>query len=141
MLCMINDCEDVYDLIIEVFGKVFMCMVFYVFNYVFSIWLYKIVVNNCIDFVCKKKLMIFLIDECIDEESQQDYSSILYVIGFNFEEVVICDQCIGFMCYLFICLSDKYCVMIELCYFKEMSYDEIVMEFDILLGIVKVQLF
>jgi len=141
MLRMTNDREDAHDLTIEAFGKAFTRMASYVPNYAFSTWLYKIAVNNCIDFVRKKKLTILSIDERIDEESQQDYSSTLHATGLNPEEAVIRDQRIGLMRHLLTRLSDKYRVMIELRYFKEMSYDEIATELDIPLGTVKAQLF
>lgn len=56
MLKMVNNCEDVDDLMIEVFGKVFFKFFSYVFCYVFSIWLFCIVINNGIDYICCKCL-------------------------------------------------------------------------------------
>jgi RNA polymerase sigma-70 factor (ECF subfamily) len=141
MLRMTNDREDSHDLTIEAFGKAFTRMGSYVPNYAFSTWLYKIAVNNCIDFVRKKKLMTLSIDESIDENSKQDYSNTLHAHGLNPEEAVIRDQRIGLMHQLLGRLSDKYRVMIELRYFKELSYEEIAQELDIPLGTVKAQLF
>jgi RNA polymerase sigma-70 factor (ECF subfamily) len=141
MLRMTNDREDSHDLTIEAFGKAFTRMGSYVPNYAFSTWLYKIAVNNCIDFVRKKKLMTLSIDSSIDEDSKQDYSNTLHAHGLNPEEAVIRDQRIGLMRQLLERLNDKYRVMIELRYFKELSYEEIAQELDIPLGTVKAQLF
>ena len=141
MLRMTNDREDAYDLTIEAFGKAFTRMGSYVPNYAFSTWLYKIAVNNCIDHVRKKRLTVLSIDERMDEESQQDYSSTLHATGLNPEEAVIREQRIGLMRQVLGRLSDKYRVMIELRYFQELSYDEIATELDIPLGTVKAQLF
>ncbi len=141
MLRMTNDREDAYDLTIEAFGKAFTRMGSYVPNYAFSTWLYKIAVNNCIDHVRKKRLTVLSIDERMDEESQQDYSSTLHATGLNPEEAVIREQRIGLMRQVLGRLSDKYRVMIELRYFQELSYDEIATELNIPLGTVKAQLF
>lgn len=141
MLRMTNDREDAYDLTMEAFGKAFTRMGSYVPNYAFSTWLYKIAVNNCIDFVRKKRLTVLSIDEPMDGEGQQDYSNTLRSANLNPEEAIIRDQRIGLMRQLLERLSDKYRVMIELRYFKELSYDEIATELDIPLGTVKAQLF
>lgn len=141
MLRMTNDREDAHDLTMEAFGKAFTRMASYVPNYAFSTWLYKIAVNNCIDFVRKKRLTILSIDETIDAESSQDYSSTLHAYGLNPEEAMVREQRIGLMRSLLHRLSDKYRVMIELRYFKELSYDEIATELGIPLGTVKAQLF
>lgn len=141
MLRMTNNREDSHDLTIEAFGKAFTRMASYVPNYAFSTWLYKIAVNNCIDFVRKKKLLTLSIDETIDDSSSQDYSNTLHAYGLNPEEAVIRDQRIGLMRHLLGRLNDKYRVMIELRYFKELSYEEIANELNIPLGTVKAQLF
>lgn len=141
MLRMTNDREDAYDLTIEAFGKAFTRMSSYVPTYAFSTWLYKIAVNNCIDFVRKKRLTTLSIDEPMDDEGQQDYSNTLRANGLNPEEAIIRDQRIGLMRKLLERLSDKYRVMIELRYFKELSYEEISDELNIPLGTVKAQLF
>ncbi len=141
MLRMTSDREDAYDLTMEAFGKAFTRMGSYVPNYAFSTWLYKIAVNNCIDHVRKKRLTVLSIDERMDEESQQDYSSTLHSTGLNPEEAVIREQRIGLMRQVLGRLSEKYRIMIELRYFQELSYDEIATELDIPLGTVKAQLF
>lgn len=141
MLRMTNDREDAHDLTIEAFGKAFTRMGSYVPNYAFSTWLYKIAVNNCIDHVRKKRLTVLSIDDRMDEEGQQDYSSTLHATGLNPEEAVIREQRIGLMRQVLGRLSEKYRIMIELRYFEELSYDEIATELDIPLGTVKAQLF
>jgi RNA polymerase sigma-70 factor (ECF subfamily) len=141
MLRMTNDREDAYDLTMEAFGKAFTRMGSYVPNYAFSTWLYKIAVNNCIDHVRKKRLTVLSIDERMDEEGQQDYSSTLHATGLNPEEAVIREQRIGLMRQVLGRLNEKYRIMIELRYFQELSYDEIATELDIPLGTVKAQLF
>lgn len=141
MLRMTNDREDAHDLTLEAFGKAFTRMNSYVPNYAFSTWLYKIAVNNCIDFVRKKRLDTLSIDEPMDGEHAQDYSNTLRAQSLNPEEAIIRAQRIGLMRQLLGHLSDKYRVMIELRFFKELSYEEIAQELSIPLGTVKAQLF
>ncbi|PSR15112.1 MAG: RNA polymerase subunit sigma-24 [Bacteroidetes bacterium] len=141
MLRMTKDREDALDLTQEAFGKAFTRMASYVPNYAFSTWLYKIAVNNCIDYVRKKKLSTLSIDESMDADSTQDYSNILHAHGLNPEEAVIRDQRIDLMHQVLKCLNEKYRIMIELRYFQEYSYEEIASELDIPLGTVKAQLF
>jgi RNA polymerase sigma-70 factor (ECF subfamily) len=141
MLRMTNDREDAHDLTLEAFGKAFTRMSSYVPTYAFSTWLYKIAVNNCIDFVRKKRLQTLSIDEPMDGDHSQDYSNLLSANTLNPEEAIIRDQRIGLMRQMLTCLSDKYRIMIELRYFQELSYEEIAQELNIPLGTVKAQLF
>ena len=141
MLRMANDKEDAHDLTLEAFGKAFTRLDSYVPNYAFSTWLYKIAVNNCIDFVRKKRLTVLSIDEPLDNESEHDFTNTLRAGGLNPEEAIIRNQRIGLMRQLLFDLSDKYRIMIELRYFKELSYEEISQELGIPLGTVKAQLF
>lgn len=77
----------------------------------------------------------------MDGDNSSDYfSNILFYI-LDLEQEIICNQCLSLMWELFGYFSQKYCLMIELCYFEEMSYEEISIEFDILFGMVKVQFF
>ncbi|RMF03239.1 MAG: sigma-70 family RNA polymerase sigma factor [Bacteroidetes bacterium] len=141
MLRMTNDREDAHDLTLEAFGKAFTRMGSYVPNYAFSTWLYKIAVNNCIDFVRKKRLQTLSIDEPMDGDQAQDYSNLLCANTLNPEEAIIRDQRIGLMRQVLTRLSDKYRVMIEMRFFRELSYEEIAQELNIPLGTVKAQLF
>ncbi len=141
MLRMTNDREDAHDLTLEAFGKAFTRLGSYVPHYAFSTWLYKIAVNNCIDFVRKKRLTILSIDEPLDANSDQDFTNTLRAGGLNPEEAVIRQQRIGLMRQVLYSLSDKYRTMIELRYFRELSYEEIAAELNIPLGTVKAQLF
>lgn len=141
MLRMTKDREDAHDLTLEAFGKAFTRLHSYVPHFAFSTWLYKIAVNNCIDFVRKKRLNTLSIDEPLDNESEQDFTNTLRSYTLNPEEAVIRQQRIHLMRCLLNQLSDKYRTMIELRYFQELSYEEIASELDIPLGTVKAQLF
>jgi RNA polymerase sigma factor (sigma-70 family) len=141
MYRMTNDREDANDLTLEAFGKAFTRLRTYVPTYAFSTWLYKIAVNNCIDFVRKKRLNVLSIDEPIDTESDADFTNTLRAGCPDPEETVIRQQRNKLMRQLLTHLGDKYRLMIELRYFEELSYEEISQELNIPLGTVKAQLF
>jgi RNA polymerase sigma-70 factor (ECF subfamily) len=75
ILKMVNNVEDANDLTIEAFGKAFRKLHSYTPHYAFSTWLFRIAINNCIDYIRKKRINLLSIDETIEQESEQDYSS------------------------------------------------------------------
>ncbi|GJM33111.1 MAG: RNA polymerase sigma factor [Saprospiraceae bacterium] len=141
MLKMVNDREDANDLTIEAFGKAFLKLPSYVPRYAFSTWLFKIAINNCIDYVRKKRMLTYSIDDPIEPDSEQDYRSSLRAKVLNPEEEVIRKQRVKLMRRVLTKLSNKYRLMIELRFFEELSYEEISNELNIPLGTVKAQLF
>ncbi|MCB0569960.1 MAG: sigma-70 family RNA polymerase sigma factor [Phaeodactylibacter sp.] len=142
MLKMVNNNrDDADDLTIEAFGKAFAKLSSYVPRYAFSTWLFRIAINNGIDYIRKKRLNLYSIDEPIDGESSSDFSSNLKAAILDPEEEIIRNQRIQMMRQLLSQLNGKYRLMIELRYFEELSYEEIAEELDIPLGTVKAQLF
>ncbi len=141
MLKMVNNREDADDLTLEAFGKAFNKLPSYTPRYAFSTWLFKIAINNCIDFIRKKRMQLLSIDDPIEPNSDQDYSSNLKAETLDPEEMYIRDQRLLLMRHMLTKLSHKYRLMIELRFFEELSYDEIARELDIPLGTVKAQLF
>ncbi|MCB0592529.1 MAG: sigma-70 family RNA polymerase sigma factor, partial [Phaeodactylibacter sp.] len=113
----------------------------YVPRYAFSTWLFRIAINNGIDYIRKKRLNMFSIDEPIDGESSSDYSGNLRSSSLDPEEIIIRNQRVQLMRDVLGRLNGKYRLMIELRYFEELSYEEIATELDIPLGTVKAQLF
>src|SRR5580698_9002115 len=59
ILKMVKNLDDADDLTIETFGKAFSNLEKYSPNYAFSTWLYKIALNNCIDYIRKKRIETF----------------------------------------------------------------------------------
>lgn len=142
MMKMSGDSAAAEDLTIEAFGKAFVRLQSYVPNFAFSTWLYKIAINNCIDYVRKRRLNTLSMDEPMGtEEDNQGFSSLLEADGLNPEEDIIRYQRIEKLRSLVNQLNKKYRLMIELRYYEEMSYDEISKELDLPLGTVKAQLF
>ncbi len=138
MLKMTGDPHDADDLTIEAFGKAFKNLVQYTSEYAFSTWLFKIATNNCIDFMRKKSKGNFAANPDVGED---DMSSQVVTLTPDPEEQFIIEQKIHLMREVVQRLKPHYKKLIELRYFKEYSYEEIVKELNLPLGTVKAQLF
>ena len=141
MLKMVKNREDADDLTLEAFGKAFNKLESYEPRYAFSTWLFKIAINNCIDYIRKKRLKLLSIDDPIEANSDHDFSNNIRSGTLDPEERFIRKQRVKLMRTILSKLSLKYRLMIELRFFEEMSYDEIANELNIPLGTVKAQLF
>jgi len=141
MLKMVNNREDADDLTLEAFGKAFHKLPSYTPRYAFSTWLFKIAINNCIDFIRKKRMQLFSIDDPIESDGDQEYSYNLRSETLDPEETFIRDQKLVLMRSVLGRLNQKYRLMIELRFFEELSYEQIAGELDIPLGTVKAQLY
>jgi RNA polymerase sigma factor (sigma-70 family) len=142
MLRMTKDREDANDLTIEAFGKAFTRIASYAPSYAFSTWLYKIAVNNCIDFVRRKRLSMLSIDNVYAAETgEQDFRETLRTDNLDPEQFIIRKQRIEVMRFCMEQLSDKYRMMLEMRYDNEMSYEEMADQLKVPLGTVKAQLF
>lgn len=141
MLKMVNNRDDADDLTLEAFGKAFNKLPSYAPRYAFSTWLFKIAINNGIDYIRKKRLHLLSIDDPIEPNSDQDYSSNIKASDLDPEEQFIRAQRVKLMRQILNKLNGKYRLMIELRFFEELSYEEIANELSIPLGTVKAQLF
>ncbi len=141
MLKMVNNREDADDLTQEAFEKAFKKLPSYAPKYAFSTWLFKIAINNCIDHMRKKRLKLLSIDDPIEHEGSNNFSSNLKSNTLDPEEAFIRGQKVKLMRHVLSKLNPKYRLMIELRFFEEMSYDSIANELGIPLGTVKAQLF
>ncbi len=142
LLKMTNNATDAEDLTIEAFGKAFKRIDSYSPKYAFSTWLFKIATNNAIDFIRKKKKRTLSIDKPFTAEGGgPDISQNIEFEGLDPEESIIKDQKIKLMRGVVSTLKPHYRTLIELRYFKEYTYEEIVVELNLPLGTVKAQLF
>lgn len=137
LLKMVNNKDDAEDLTIEAFGKAFIRLHQYEPTYAFSTWLFRIASNNCIDFLRKKKMQMMSIDGTdSDEGNVFDLES----PNRNPEQEAIKQQKKVIMQEIVGKLKPQYKLLIEMRYFKEMSYEEISQELDTPLGTIKAQL-
>jgi RNA polymerase sigma factor (sigma-70 family) len=141
LLKMVNNKDDADDLTIEAFGKAFNRLSQYTPNYAFSTWLFKIASNNCIDFIRKKKLKLTSIDTPYENDDNDSGGLDIKSPDRNPEQEAIREQKILLMREVVDKLKPRYKELVEMRYFKEMSYEEISEELDLPLGTVKAQLF
>ncbi len=141
ILKMVNNKEDANDLTVEAFGKAFENIEKYRPEFAFSTWLFKIATNNCIDFIRKKRLKTFSIDDAYEshdgEEMKMDFAS----EGLDPEEKMIKKQKNDLMRTVVDKLPVRYKQLVIMRYFDERSYEEIAEELNLPLGTVKAQLF
>ncbi|MEI2675319.1 MAG: sigma-70 family RNA polymerase sigma factor [Chitinophagaceae bacterium] len=140
LLKMVHNRDDADDLTIEAFGKAFLHLEKYTPDFAFSTWLFKIALNNAIDFIRKKKLKTLSLDDENDESSKYVFSKIK-TSALDPEEFIIKDQRAGLMRTILDELNPKYKTLIEMRYFEELSYEEIAEKLNMPLGTVKAQLF
>lgn len=138
---MVNNRDDAEDLTIEAFGKAFSNLYKYSPDYAFSTWLYRIAINNCIDFIRKKRLETFSLDEPISDDDSNAPSRSIASNTLDPEENYIKNQRILLARNVIERLNPKYRRLIELRYLNEYSYDEIAKTMNLPLGTVKAQLF
>ena len=140
LLKMIRSPHDAEDLTLEAFGKAFRNLDKYTDNYAFSTWLFKVAVNNCIDYIRKRNCS----PQCIDEgvfSSENSLHEITNPYDHTPEDTIIEKQKIKMMHLAVSQLRPKYRTLIEMRYFEELSYDEIAKELNISLSNVKILLF
>lgn len=130
---------DAEDLTMETFAKAFNCLAQYKSEYAFSTWIFKIAINNCIDYIRRKKNRPQTIDPLIDSQDGDVHSIVSG--GLNPEDKIIKKQKANLIKELIITLKPRYRRLIDLRYYKEYSYEEIADEMQIPIGTVKAQLY
>ncbi len=141
LLKMVNNAIDAEDLTIEAFGKAFKNIMLYTPNYAFSTWLFKIAINNCIDFIRKKRGNLISLDHAMDEGDSLLPSANIHSDSLDPEANMINQQKILLLREVVTRLKPRYRNLVELRYFKEYSYEEIATELNLPIGTVKAQLF
>ncbi len=140
MLKMTNNPIDADDLTIEAFGKAFNKLSQYSPEYAFSTWLFRIAANNCIDFM-RRNSRIKIATPQGSEEYQNDYPANIPSNLPGPDDRIIEKQKIRLMHEVVEKLKPHYRMLIEMRYFKELSYEEIATELSLPVGTVKAQLF
>ena len=143
LLRMVGNKEDADDLTIEAFGKAFKNIQLYSKNYAFSTWLFKIASNNGIDFLRRKKGgRTVSLDQDQDEKEEGGVRQISVCDeGPDPSEAMIRSQTAEAVRAVVDKLKPRYKTLVELRYFKELSYEEIAEQLDMPIGTVKAQLF
>jgi len=140
LLKMVNNKEDANDLTIETFAKAFRNLGKYQPSFAFSTWLFKIATNNCIDFLKKKRITTFSIDDQRDDDDDDNRTFDVEGYTPNPEETMIKKQKTELLKNIVDNLPLRYRRLVVLRYFEEFSYEEIAKELHLPLGTVKAQL-
>jgi RNA polymerase sigma-70 factor (ECF subfamily) len=137
---MIFDKKEVEDLTQETFIKAFASLASYNQEYAFSTWLFRIGINNTIDYIRKKKLTTFSIETGADD-SESECQFEIPDTSFLADREIILEQRQNIINEAIDSLPEKYKRVIELRHREDMSYEEIAEVMDLPLGTVKAHLF
>ncbi len=141
LIRMVKNKDDAEDLTLMTFGKAFRYLDKYTPKYAFSTWLYRIALNNSIDFLRVKNNMPQYFEEDLYTTST---TSIVDQSEDNLqrtpEEEVIDKQRLQLLRAAVAELPDKYRKVIELRYYEDLAYEEIAQRLDISLSNVKIQI-
>ena len=137
---MVHNKEEAEDLVQEAFIKAFRALGSFNEEYAFSTWLYKIAVNNCIDYLRKKRLQTFSYDKPMDmkdgtlRREYADYEPTPDNQLLSAEKSKFINQAIDE-------LPPKYRTVIVLRHREEYSYEDIAEKLHLPLGTVKARIF
>lgn len=137
----VKNSDDAEDLTLETFGKAFRYLDRYTPQYAFSTWLFRIAVNNSIDYIRHKNNSPQYIDNDLYEDDTQTLVDRLATESNpNPEQEVIEKQKIQMLHLAVAQLPEKYRKVVELRYFEDLSYEEISQHLSISLSNVKIQI-
>ncbi len=138
---MIKIQEDKDDIVMEAFSKAFQKLENYRPEFAFSTWLYNIAINHTIDFLRKKKLETFSMNQTSAGDDGEEYELNVKDNKPDPEELFIKQQRATLMRTILEKLNPQYRQMIEYRYFEELSYEEISDKMKLPIGTVKGHLF
>ena len=140
---MVKDEDDIDDLVQETFIKAYRAIDRYKSDFTFSAWIYRIASNTCIDFLRKKRLNVFSIDQPIGGSSDDDDAMYFEIEDDSYQPDIdfINKERMAALQNAVENLPEKYKVIIKLRHEEEMDYNEISLKLDMPLGTVKAHLF
>ena len=138
---MVKNKDDAEDLTLMTFGKAFRYLDKYTPQYAFSTWLYRIALNNSIDFLRVKNNMpqyfeedlyntttTAIIDKSEDNLQRTPEDEVIYKQRLQLLRAAVSE------------LPDKYRKVIELRYYEDLAYEEIAERLSLTLSNVKIQI-
>ena len=138
---MVKNKDDAEDLTLMTFGKAFRYLDKYTPKYAFSTWLYRIALNNSIDFLRMKNNMPQYFEEdlytssttSIIDQSEDNLQR-------NPEEEIIDKHRLQLLRAAVSELPERYRRVIELRYYEDLAYEEIAERLGLTLSNVKIQI-
>lgn len=140
ILKIVHDVEEVEDLTQEAFSKAFNSIGNFNKEYAFSTWLYRIATNCSIDFLRKRRLKTYSLDNPIKTKDDEYYVEIKDERDEPSKNVMR-EQRNKVVREAIAQLPDKYRVVIEMRHLQELTYEEIAKELGLPLGTVKAHIF
>lgn len=140
ILKLVRNRDVVDDLVQESFLKAFDCLGTYNRQYAFSTWVYRIATNHSIDYLRKKKLSTFSIDEPVQGKDGEMRIELMDEVASTDREIID-KQRREMVREAVEALPEKYRLVVRLRHMDEMSYEEIAAELDLPLGTVKAHIF
>jgi RNA polymerase sigma-70 factor (ECF subfamily) len=141
LIRMVKNKDDAEDLTLMTFGKAFRYLDKYTPQYAFSTWLYRIALNNSIDFLRVKNNMPQYFEDDLYTTST---TSIIDQSEDNLqrtpEDEIIDKQRLQLLRAAVSQLPDKYRKVIELRYYEDLAYEEIAQRLGLSLSNVKIQI-
>lgn len=141
LIRMVKNKDDAEDLTLMTFGKAFRYLDKYTPQYAFSTWLYRIALNNSLDFLRVKNNMPQYFEEDLYTTSttsiidqSEDY------LQRTPEDEIIDKQRLQLLRTAVSQLPDKYRKVIELRYYEDLAYEEIAQRLGLSLSNVKIQI-
>lgn len=138
MTKMIHNKTEAEGLALEVFSKAYQNLSTYSEDYAFSTWLFRIATNRGIDYIRRKSTNTIT----IEEEGNDNYDSVVLQSDSQLQpdKLLIKHQLSEEIKSLVSELKPLWQDLINMRYYKELSYEEIAEELDIPMGTVKNQL-
>jgi len=140
LLKMVYNPDDAEDLTQEAFAKAFTSLHKFDSKFAFSTWLFRMATNNCIDFIRKKKLLTYSIDQPVDEDSDRPFFIDIRDKNYNPNEEMIHSERSQIIHEAVEKLPQRYKILVQMRYFDEKAYEELADELNLPLGTVKAQL-
>ncbi len=140
ILKIVHNPNEVEDLVQETFSKTFNSIANFNKEYAFSTWLYRIATNSSIDYLRKRRLKTFSIDNPI-KTKDDEYTVEIPDSSDEPEKNVMQSQRDALVREAIEQLPPKYRAVIEMRHLQELSYEEIAEQLKIPLGTVKAHIF
>ena len=141
LMRMVKNKDDAEDLTLMTFGKAFRYLDKYTPQYAFSTWLYRIALNNSIDFLRVKNNMPQYFEDDLYTNST---TSIIDQSEDNLqrtpEDEIIDKQRLQLLRAAVSELPERYRRVIELRYYEDLAYEEIAERLELTLSNVKIQI-
>jgi RNA polymerase sigma factor (sigma-70 family) len=139
-LKMVRNAEDAEDLTQESFAKAFASIGSFDPKYAFSTWLFRIATNSCIDHIRRKRLQTLSIDQGMGNDEGGGQMLQIEDQDHNPYDQYLRNQRREYLNLALARLPERYQRLIDLRYYRELSYEEVAEELALPLGTVKAQL-